>query len=197
MKTINTRTTEYETNDLFLKRYSPRAMSGEAITKEEIMTLFDAAHWAPSAGNNQSWRFLYALSGTPDFDLFLSFLNEGNQLWCKRGGAIVIGLSKNIKDDGKPNPTHYFELGAAYENMALQGIDMNILVHCMAGYNSESIVKELNIKSEFEVGIMVVVGRHGNIEDLPEYQRPREVPSQRKSITEIAFEGRDGAQLLK
>jgi len=34
MKTINNRTTEYPIDDIFLKRFSPRAMSGEEISKE-------------------------------------------------------------------------------------------------------------------------------------------------------------------
>ena len=42
MKTINNRTTEYPIDDIFLKRYSPRAMSEETISKDELMTLFDA-----------------------------------------------------------------------------------------------------------------------------------------------------------
>ena len=33
MKTINERTTEYEIDNRFLERHSPRAMSGEAISK--------------------------------------------------------------------------------------------------------------------------------------------------------------------
>ena len=75
MKTVNSRTTEYNIEDLFLKRYSPRAMSGEPVPIEQLMTLFDAARWAPSASNIQPWRFLYALRGTLDFDLFFSFCN--------------------------------------------------------------------------------------------------------------------------
>ena len=73
MKTINKRNTEYDVNDIFLNRYSPRAMSGELITTEELMTLFEAARWAPSSRNEQPWRFLYAMKGTPDFELFFSF----------------------------------------------------------------------------------------------------------------------------
>ncbi|MFA4975206.1 MAG: hypothetical protein WC839_01405 [Candidatus Paceibacterota bacterium] len=48
MKTINNRTTKYPINDIFLNRFSPRSMSGEKITEEELMTLFEAARWAPS-----------------------------------------------------------------------------------------------------------------------------------------------------
>jgi nitroreductase len=196
MKTINNRNTEYDINDIFLNRHSSRAMSGEAISKTEIMTLLEASRWAPSASNIQPWRFIYALKGTADFDLFLSFLMEGNQIWCKNAGAFIIGLSKKNTDDGKSNETHSFDTGSAWENIALQGSIMKLVVHGMAGYNVEPLRKELNIKDEYNVELMIAIGKPGEIEDLPEYLRERETPSQRKNLDEIAFEGKEGVQKL-
>ncbi|MDE2030732.1 MAG: nitroreductase family protein [Patescibacteria group bacterium] len=196
MKNINNRTTEYNIEDIFLKRYSPRAMSGEPISKEELMTLLEAAHWAPSASNNQPWRFLYAVGGTSDFDLFFSFLNEPNQVWCKNGGALIILLSKKTTTEGKPMPTHTFDAGSAWENLALQGAAMDLVIHGMAGYKKDILVKELNIPEDYDVELMIVVGKHGNIEDLPEPLREREAPRQRNNLSEMAFEGKNGAKLL-
>ena len=192
MKNINNRETEYDINDIFLKRYSPRAMSGEAISRDEMMRLFDAARWAPSAGNNQPWRFVYAIAGTPDFDLFFSFLKEGNQIWCKNAGALVIILSKKTLDEGKPNPTYSFDSGSAWENFALEGANMGLIVHGMAGYNAEPLREQLHISDEYNVELMIAVGRPGKIEDLPEKFQEREKPNQRKSLEEIVFEGKDG-----
>jgi hypothetical protein len=45
---------------LLLARWSPRAMSGEEISQEELMRLFEAVRWAPSSFNAQQWRALYA-----------------------------------------------------------------------------------------------------------------------------------------
>ena len=196
MKTINNRSTEYNIDDIFLNRYSPRAMSGEPISKSELMTLLEASRWAPSASNIQPWRFLYAIKGTADFDLFLSFLMEGNQVWCKNAGALIIGLSKKNADDGKPNVTHSFDTGSAWENLALQGATMKLVIHGMAGYNMEPLRKELNIKDEYNIELMIAIGKPGKIEDLPEYLREREVPSQRKNLEEIIFEGKEGASKL-
>lgn len=60
------RTPEYaHVDSLFIERWSPRAMSGQPITQEELMTLFEAARWAPSSYNEQPWRFIYAQRNTP------------------------------------------------------------------------------------------------------------------------------------
>ena len=66
---------------LFLNRWSPRAMSGEKISEQDLMILFEAARWAPSSNNNQPWRFLYARRNTDNWDLFFTLLGEGNQVW--------------------------------------------------------------------------------------------------------------------
>jgi nitroreductase len=47
----------YPIDPLFLDRWSPRAMSGEEIAEEELLTLFEAARWAPSSYNNQPGGF--------------------------------------------------------------------------------------------------------------------------------------------
>ena len=39
---------EYPIESLFIRRWSARAMSGESLTTDEIMRVFEAARWAPS-----------------------------------------------------------------------------------------------------------------------------------------------------
>ena len=195
MKTVNGRTTEYDISDVFLKRYSPRAMSGEGVSKEELMTLLEAGRWAPSAFNAQPWRFVYALKGTPDFDLFLSFLLEGNQIWCKNAGAFVVVLSKKTSHD-KFNATHMLDTGSAWENIALQASEMNLIAHGMAGYNGEIVRKEFNVNDDYEIGLMIAIGKLGKIEDLPEPLQEREKPSDRNKLEEMIFEGKEGAKKI-
>jgi len=196
MKTINNRTTEYDINDIFLKRYSSRAMSGEVVSKEELMPLLEAARWAPSAGNTQPWRFLYVLCGAKDFDLVLSFLNESNQIWCKNAGAFVVLLAKKNSDEGKPYPNRFFDAGSAWENFALQGAEANLVVHGMAGFSMELLKNGFGLSDEYDVPLVIAVGHKGKIEDLPEKLQEREVPNQRKSLEEIVFEGKEGISKL-
>ena len=190
MKTINKRTTEYAINDIFLNRYSPRAMSGESITKEELMTLFEAARWAPSSSNTQPWKFIYAVRDTDNFKEFLSFLMDGNKVWCEKASALIVTISKNTNKDGKPLGTHSFDAGSAWENLALQAADMNLFAHGMAGIFYDLIKEKLNIPEDYTVLMMIAVGKHGKIEDLPEPLQSREAPSDRKPLEEIVFEGK-------
>lgn len=59
-KPENTRKTDYKINSIFVNRWSPRSMTGEEISDDDLMGLFEAARWAPSSYNNQPWRFIYS-----------------------------------------------------------------------------------------------------------------------------------------
>ena len=189
-KKVNGRTSEYPIDDIFLKRYSPRAMSGEAISKEELMTLLEAARWAPSAFNAQPWRFVYAMRDTPEFETLFSFLNPYNQDWCIRAGALIVTLSYKNKNDGTPSHSHSLDTGAAWENLALQATSMRLIAHGMTGIHFDLIKEKLAIPDDYRIEMMIAVGKPGKIEDLPEPMREREAPNDRKPLSEIVFGGK-------
>ena len=56
----NTRRADHNINSIFVNRWSPRSMTGEEIKDDDLMSLFEAARWAPSSFNNQPWRFIYS-----------------------------------------------------------------------------------------------------------------------------------------
>ncbi|MCJ7695636.1 MAG: nitroreductase family protein, partial [Anaerolineaceae bacterium] len=74
---LDYRKPEHPVDHLFVKRWSARAMSGKSLDHDRLLSLFEAARWAPSAANKQEWYFLYAHRDTEQFNLFWSFLNEG------------------------------------------------------------------------------------------------------------------------
>jgi nitroreductase len=182
---------DYPVDRLFVDRWSPRAMSGETIAEEDLMVLFEAARWAPSSGNYQPWRILYARRETEHFPLFLGLLVEGNRAWAQRAAALLLLVSKTTLDrDGSPNRTHSFDTGAAWENLALQGWLKGYVVHGMAGFDYERARTELEIPEEFQVEAMAAVGRPGSVEQLPERLRERESPNGRRKVTELVWEGK-------
>jgi nitroreductase len=184
------RKADYPIESVFLDRWSPRAMSGEPITEEELFTLFEAARWAPSSFNNQPWRILYARRDTPHWPLFFNLLVEFNQSWAKHAAALVIFISKKTFDhNGEPALTHSFDTGAAWENFALQGVLKGLVIHGMQGFDYDKARTSLNIPEGFNVEAMAVIGKPGRKEDLPERLQERETPSDRRKLTEIAFEG--------
>jgi len=181
---------QHQIESIILKRWSPRAMSGEKITKEQLMTLFEAARWAPSSYNNQPWRFVYAFRETPQWEKLFNLMGEFNQSWAKNAAVLIVIFSKNKFDHNGENAiTHSFDTGAAWENLALQAEKMGLLSHGMQGFEYVKAKTELNIPEDYTVEAMCAIGKPGKIEDLPEQLQNMEKPSNRKEINEFAFEG--------
>ena len=182
---------EYEINPLILNRHSLRAMSGEPLSEEELLPLFEAAKWAPSSFNNQPWRFIYAERNSNHWNAFFNLLNEGNKSWCKNAGVLVVMISrKTMEFKEKPNPTHSFDAGAAWENLALEATSRGLIAHGMVGFDYKKARKELKIPGNFQVEAMCAIGKKGKIKELPENLREMETPNGRKQLKEIIMEGK-------
>jgi nitroreductase len=184
------READHTVDKLFIDRWSPRSMTGEGLSEEELMTLFEAARWAPSSYNNQPWRILYARRDTEHWQRFFDLLAEVNKVWVKNAAALLLFVSKTTFDfNGQEYPTHSFDTGAAWENLALQGSLDNLVVHGMQGFDYERARTELGIPEGYRVEAMAAVGRPGPPEALPENLRARELPSNRRPLSETVCEG--------
>lgn len=70
-------------------------MTGESISDDELMSLFEAAKWSPSHYNCQPWRFVYAKRGTQHWQKMFDLIWPLNQSWVK--DAAVIGVIVSYK----------------------------------------------------------------------------------------------------
>ena len=184
------RKAEHKVDDLFINRWSPRAMSGEGISDDELFSLFEAARWAPSSYNNQPWRFVYAKRDTVHWERLFNFLLEGNQTWVKDAAVIAVLISKTTSDyNDSFMRTHSFDAGAAWENLALQGSINGLVVHGMQGLDYDKAAQELKVPVEYKVEMMIAIGKAGKTEELPERLQEIEKPSERKKVEEIVNEG--------
>ena len=185
-----TRNAGYPVNPLFLDRWSPRAMSGEEISEAELMTLFEAARWAPSSNNNQPWRILYARRESEHWPLFLGLLVDANRIWAQQAAALLLFISKTtFEHNSKPSITHSFDTGAAWENLALQGWLSGYVVHGMQGFSYTRAKTELQIPDDFQIEAMAAIGKPGSIEALPEELQKRESPNDRRGLELTVCEG--------
>jgi len=188
------RKSNYEIHPIILSRWSPRSMSGEELSDDELMPLFEAARWAPSSNNAQLWRFVYAKRNTEFWNTFLNFLVEGNKVWAQHAAVLVVITSRKLFEyNDKPAVTFAFDAGAAWENLALEGTQRGLVVHGMQGFDYEKARDVLEIPEDYEVLAMVAIGMRGKKEDLLEQLQEREFPSVRRPLSEIVIEGRFGS----
>lgn len=189
------RSADHPVDPLFLERWSPRAFDGSQIPEEDLLTLFEAARWAPSAFNSQPWRFLYALRGGPDWERFLDLLVPFNRSWAQSASVLIYILSDSLpftdKSSGEPtgSHTHSYDAGAAWACLALQASLMGYQAHGMSGVDFERARIELSVPERYRIEASAVVGRIGDPATLPEKLQAREFPSGRRPAAEFAFRG--------
>lgn len=191
MTTFKNRQSSFPIESFFLERVSSRAFSEERLTEEELMSLFEAARWAPSSYNNQPWRFVYARRGDKEWDTFFNVLIDFNKSWCNRADTLILAVSRNnFERNNKPSRTAQFDTGAAWMSLALEARARNIIAHGMQGFDYDGIKKALHIPDTFTVEAMIAVGKRGRKEDLSQDLQEMEEPSLRKPLETIVSRGK-------
>lgn len=186
----NGRVSDYPISDFILTRWSPRAMTGELISKDQLFSLFEAARWAPSCYNNQPWIFIYGMKGTPAWETLHKLQVPFNQEWTAKSSALVLVVSKNnFYHNDKPAATHSFDTGAAWMALALEGNQQGLVVHGMQGFDYETAKKKLQIPDDYTVEAMIAIGKPAPKETLSSELQKKEFPSTRRPITDFVMEG--------
>jgi nitroreductase len=186
------RLADHPVDAMFLERHSPRAFTDATLSEAEVLTLLEAARWAPSGSNLQPWRFAWGLRGDAGFELIADTLVPSNRVWAEKAAALIVVASKSVVErDGinHPHPSHAFDAGAAWMSLALQAHLLGLKAHAMGGFDKEKAARTLNLPADHAVHAVVAVGQMGQPDLLPEALQSREVPSLRKPLSEIAHHG--------
>lgn len=177
------------------KRRSPRAFSDRPLDTASIASILEAARWAPSAFNEQPWRFIFAAKpNTEEFKTMLACLVEANQVWAKNAYLLIIlVVKKNFDFNGKENRWAYHDCGLAMENLLLQATELGIASHPMAGFSVQAVKDAYGVPDDYEPMVAVAIGYGGDPDSLPDDLREREnAPRERNPLCETAFCGKWG-----
>jgi nitroreductase len=173
--------------DLIKKRWSARAFSDQSLTEEQILTLIEAAAWAPSSMNEQPWRYRYGLKGTRVFDQLSDCLLPGNQPWAKSAATLLLCTAKkNFARNGAPNHYALHDTGMANAFLMLQATEMNIYGHIMAGFDQSKLNESFALSEDETAVCIIALGYLGNPEQLEEPFRTRETtPRSRMALEDF------------
>lgn len=186
------RVSDHPVHAQFLQRHSARAFTEATLSEPELLSMLEAARWAPSASNLQPARFVWALRGDAAFARIVETLAAGNQVWAEKAAAlVVIGSRTAMERDGTTVPlvTHAFDAGAAWMSLALQAHLNGWIAHAMAGFDKPKAAQAVQVPADHELHAVVAIGKLGAPDLLPQAYRPREAPSGRLPLSDIAKHG--------
>ncbi|CAM5572434.1 hypothetical protein SALBM217S_06241 [Streptomyces griseoloalbus] len=168
-----TATTTAAVHPLLADRWSPRSFdAAHTLGDEELVSLLEAARWAPSAYNAQPWRLLVGRRRTTF--LRSHALIPFNQAWAHASSLLVAAVAQENVEDGVPQPGPR-RTGLATAQLVLQAHAMGLHAHQMSGFDADALRASLGVPEGFRpLSVVAVVALRPWREPLPPKLRERE-----------------------
>jgi len=186
--------TKYGIHFLLESRWSPRAFREDAVEKDKLQRIVEAAQWSPSSINEQPWRFILGEKGNETYDKIFEGLAESNKRWAKNAPVLMVSLSKKYFSHKQAENFHFmYDTGQSVAHMTFQAMHEGLYVHQMGGFNFEVIKNNFNVPEEYYIVSVIAVGYLGRPEILDDDLKEREMADRvRKDLSEIIFAGNFG-----
>lgn len=158
-------------------RYSCRKFTDEPVGEAELAEILEAGRIAPSACNNQPWRFVVLQEDD------LSNVDACSK--CRYGATAVVLVCFDKSESAK-NPLvtpdyGWIDCGLALMQMALAAESLGIASCIVGAYDPEAARKALNIPENLVTYQFLMLGHAGG--------GPSKLHSERHSIDEIVTYG--------
>lgn len=176
---------------LLENRKASRSFFSEPLPTKIIYELKQAAQLSASCFNNQPWRFLFLFEEAA-LEKGRKALSQGNS-WARTAPLLVIGFSKPELDCQLSEGRNYylFDLGMAVQNILLQATENDLIARPMAGFKPQIIKEEFDIPPDYEIVVMIAIGKEVDISELDEKQKAKSLSvRQRNPLSENFFDNR-------
>jgi len=154
-------------------RYSCRSYKAEAVPEEKLKKVLEAARLAPSAHNEQEWKFVVVRDVKKRKELAEAALSQD---FIAEAPVIIaaVGLDpEHIMRSG--NPAYAIDLAIAIEHMALQATEEGLGTCWIGAFNQEAVKEILEIPEECRVVALLPLG----------FPADKPQPKSRKKLEEI------------
>ncbi len=160
-----------------LQRRSIRSFTSQAIDKDQVERILEAARLAPSAKNRQEWRFVVVQKKEVRQKLMEAAFSQD---YVGQAAAIIAVCTTNI-DYRMPNgQTSYpIDLAMAASHILLQAVHEGLGTCCITTFDEQEVREILTVPFSMRVVLLILVGHP---ESVPE-------PTPRKSLKQVV--GRD------
>ena len=159
--------------------------SNEIITDDEIKKIVEASKWAPSSRNNQPWRIIAVTNKSKNFSDLIEALSEGNQVWAKNSGLILVFCTNEFESEF--NPEKFLEIGFAGQNAMLMSTELGLETHPIWAEDEEKVKELLLIPNNSKVAFLLVIGKKGDEKKLSKDLLSRNNKNRSRNGTEEDF----------
>lgn len=186
--------TQQAIHELLANRWSGRAYDADqSVSKEQVVSLLEAARWAPSCFGDQPWRYVVCnkADNLQAWQAAFDCLVPGNQGWAVNAPVLLLICADTLfGHNDKPNKWAAYDTGAATENLCLQATALGLMAHQMGGFDADKARATFNVPERYQILAMVTVGYEASVDSLSGEVKERELAARsRKPLEELFFNG--------
>ncbi|TVR41256.1 MAG: nitroreductase [Bacteroidia bacterium] len=183
-----------EIHPVLKKRWSPRAFRDQAVAKDQLQRIFEAARWAPSSHNDQPWRFILGTKGDDTWNKLYECMVDFNRKWAGNAPVLLLAVGKKISDKtGKDNPVFMYDVGQSMAYITFQLEHEGLVAHQMGGFSKDRATELFSIPADHAPLVMMAIGYQDAPDTLPaDFAKMEKAPRSRKPIGELVFSGSFG-----
>ena len=163
-------------------RFSPRVFGPEPVQEEDIHAMMEAAQWAASHYNTQTWYFSILKKGTATFDNAVATMADYNQGWAKNAPILIVASYITVDEDKyNQNPYAQYNLGLAAQSIVVEAMTRGYHVRQMGGFDNAKMAEVVKVDSHTHPLVVVAVGKIGDYSKVDDELLGRETaPRERK-----------------
>lgn len=138
------------------QRYSVRSYQKQAVEKEKLEAILQAARLAPSAKNMQEWRFVVVQDEAVRKKLCVAANNQG----FVGEAPVIIACCATTADYVMRcgQPSHPIDLAIAIEHMALQAVEEGLGTCWIGSFYEDQVKTILGIPDPVRVVELLTLG---------------------------------------
>ena len=119
---------------LLAERWSPRSFDESyLLTKDETISVLEAARWATTSNNSTPARFSVLVRGTELHAAVAPALASWNAVWAPTASALMVVSVPKVRPDGAPAAFAQYDAGLQVGNLVIQAEALGLVTHQMAG----------------------------------------------------------------
>lgn len=154
-------------------RRSVRSYKAESVLEEKLKKVLEVARLAPSAHNEQEWKFVVVRDAEKRKKLAEA---ASNQEFVGEAPVVIVAVAlepEEVMSSGVPN--YAVDLAIAVDHMTLAAVEGGLGTCWVGAFSQEKVKKVLGIPERYKVVVLLPLG----------FPADKPQPKSRKNIEEI------------
>ena len=154
-------------------RQSIRRFRDRGVPADALECILEAARYAPSAKEDQPWRFVVVQDALKRHQIARAAFNHPLALTAPLLVLCCARIHSHVSGNGRPS--HPLDVAAAAQSMSLAAADVGLGVGWILGYRERDVRTLAEVPSDVPILAILAIGYPESLQPLPARRPAQEV----------------------